>query len=281
MKRLIIKIFVFCLPLVCSLPLIVFCVQRSYHNIDWRLPKEKHILFMGASHIVQGIDDSLTPNAINLSKESERYMFTYIKLERILENNHQIDTVFLECAPTDIFEHADDKYFNDSEMAFFFTRYYPFFKFKQWCYYRNNSLAAFQNLYSPNNIRSLFQINDYTSFVSSFPEHKGQLNRDLIVYDPFGGVYGHEINYLYLRKIIDLCNNMSIKLYFLYCPMFRPEYYYDQDYYYSALKQYFGEVELLDYSQFPMEDDEREDAHHLNDKGAQRFTWVIKERFGF
>ena len=41
----------------------------------------------------------------------------------------------------------------------------------------------------------------------------------------------------------------------------------------------FSDVELLDYSHYPMEDDERHDAHHLNDKGALKFTKMLKLKY--
>ena len=59
-------------------PVIILTASYFSSSVDWRLPQQKHVLFMGASHIVHAIDDSITDSAINLAKESERYMFTYI-----------------------------------------------------------------------------------------------------------------------------------------------------------------------------------------------------------
>ena len=53
----------------------------------------------------------------------------------------------------------------------------------------------------------------------------------------------------------------------------------DHDYYYDAYKKYFSDVELLDYSRLPMEDNERYDSHHLNKKGAEIFTDSLMRRF--
>ena len=46
-------------------------------------------------------------------------------------------------------------------------------------------------------------------------------------------------------------------------------------------KKYFNDVEYLDYSHWAATDDERLDAHHLNHKGAVRFTEELKKKFAF
>ena len=83
---------------------------------------------------------------------------------------------------------------------------------------------------------------------------------------------GHAVNYEYLRRIISLCKKHDIKLYFLESPTYHPEYFYDQEYFYRAYRENFSDVELIDYSKWPMDPSERFDAHYLNHKGAVRFT---------
>ena len=278
MKSFLSKTIIFCILILLPSPFIVITARYFASNINWHLPEQKHVLFMGASHIVHAIDDSITPSAINLAKESERYMFTYIKLQHLLEQNEQIDTIFLECASTDLFEHADDKYFKDNEMVSFFATYYPLFNREQWKLYKEKAISAFTLLYRRTVIDYARGI-DYTYFSNKFPARTKTLNREEVCYNPVGGIYGNNINYAYLRKIIELCKHNSIKLYFLYCPVYKPECYYDQYYYYNAYHQFFKDVDLLDYSKYPMDDDDRYDAHHLNDKGALKFTKELKRRF--
>jgi hypothetical protein len=91
---------------------------------------------------------------------------------------------------------------------------------------------------------------------------------------------GHKVNYLYLRKIITLCNQQHIKLYFLEVPTYHPEYFYDTLYFQEAYKKYFRDVEFLDYSQWNIGVDCFRDAHHLNKRGAQKMTEKLVKRFG-
>ena len=223
MKKFIVKILAFCAAILAFAICIVLVAKISSNRIDWKLPQGKHILFMGASHFVHAINDSLTPSAINLAKGSERYMFTYIKLQHIIEHNKQVDTIFLMLGSTDLFEHADDKYFKDNEMAFFYTHYYPLFNIDQWKMYKEKLSSA------------------------------------------FGLIFGKTI-YHYLK-------GLDYKY-------FKPENFYNQEYYYNAYKTHFSDVELFDYSHFPIPDDGFYDAHHVNYKGAMIFTQELKRRFG-
>ena len=99
----------------------------------------------------------------------------------------------------------------------------------------------------------------------------GTMNREEVKPQLEVGEYGNEVNIKYLKKIISFCKNHKLSLVLIYCPMYKPEYYYDQDYYYRQLEG-LGKVTYLDYSHLEIEDSLRYDAHHLNKKGAEVFT---------
>lgn len=279
MKTFVKKICVFTVLVLMSGFVIIITAKYYSKSIDWKLPKEKHILFMGASHIQRGVNDSLMTSAINLARSSERYMFTYLKLQHIIDNNKQVDTVFLMCAPTDLFENADDKYFRDNEMVSYFANFYPLFDLEQWLYYRKKLLTAFGLLFRPAVLQYIKGV-DYNFFIDGFDPISDVMTLDSVYYKPIKGRYGNGINYEYLRKIITLCKENDISLFFVYCPVYKPEFYYDQNYYYNAYKNNFSDVELFDYSHFPMPENGFADAHHLNDIGANIFTMELIHRFG-
>lgn len=249
-------------------------------NHSWALPDNVHILFLGASHFNKGIDDSLMKDAVNWSRASERYMYTYIKLQHLITTNPQLDTVFLEFAPTDVWEDADYKYYDLNEQTGYVKTYWPFFNSENWKVVLKEPLQVISLV-----IESLLETEDLKQV--SWWKHLGgyevvtdcmdpdQVKEDL---EQSKGC-GHEVNYKYLRNIIDLCKSNDIKLYFLETPTYHPEYFFDQEYYYNAYNEYFSDVELIDYSSWPADTEERYDAHHLNDKGAKRFTKEIMNRF--
>ncbi|WP_455664436.1 hypothetical protein [Phocaeicola sp.] len=260
------------------------------NHLDWSLPKERHILFMGASHVARGINDSLTKEAVNVGSLSERYLYTYIKLLHYVEANPQIDTVFLQCSSTDLWQDTDYKYHAHNEQSFFISSYWPFFSKEQWLIFRSEPKQVFGVVMS-----SLIDVK-YLSSVSYISSLGSYLNKidDATLFDPAKqipqletgmikdyGWYGYNVNYKYLRRIIDYCREHCMKLYLMHFPVFKPELYYDQAFCEDMRRKYFNDVEYLDYSHWVVADDERMDSHHLNHKGAIKLTKELKERFGF
>lgn len=251
-------------------------------NMSWKLPTEKHILFMGASHIEQGIDDSRTKEAINLANSSERYMFTYIKLQHLFAENSQIDTVFLQCAPTDLWENTDDKYHVLNEQSYYVRAYWPLYNWEQCRIYKEEVKQVCGLILSNIISRDNFDMHSYWEHLGGFDKKEGkiaEMDRNKVQPKLATGYSGHYVNYDYCRRIINLCKSKGVKLYFVYCPVYHPEYFYDQKYYYDAYKRYFSDVELLDYSHMPIADNLRSDAHHLNNRGAVVFTDSLKRQF--
>ena len=230
---------------------------------------------MGASHVNRGIDVDFVPSGYNLSKPSERYLFTYLKLQKLIENNPQVKTIVLECAPTDLWQNSDDKYFVDNEMSEFVPLFYPLFNIDVIKDYRGHYFDMVKFI-----IQHLLDVNDYR--VSKYLKRIGygyqennlleeQMDISKVCSHIEQGVYGNQLNWKYLHKIIDYCNQNSLKLYLVYFPMFHPEFFYDQEYFYNKIKK-LEQIDFLDYSHYSIPDSCRYDAHHLNKKGAELFT---------
>jgi len=250
---------------------LVFVLRVGWvRSIDWQFAGDKHVIFIGASHIAKGIDDTLYEGSVNLGLASERYLFTYLKLQNVLAANPQIDTAFLEFAPTDMHKNTDSKYYSANEMGLFLPMYFPYFTREEWKLYAKIGLSRSGTLLLQKVVKDLPQ--NYRSF--------GRYRPSDIVFSPDKSKRedvkwlekGTEINYRYLNKIITLCNDHGIKLYLLYMPMYDAENSYNQAYFYQAYKRNFSAVEFLDYSRLEIPDHYRENEDHLNRSGAQLFT---------
>lgn len=246
-------------------------------NISWKLPKSTHVLFMGASHIEKGINDSIYNGSINLAKGSERYLFTYLKLKHIVKNNPQIDTLFLQFAPTDIWKNTDSKYYSANEMSYFLPLYFPYFSNEEWSVYEGMKTSKVGTLLLQKTLKNLpYNIHSFGEFSPS--EKIFDSNHDIYKM-PIYQEKGHSINYKYLKKIISLSNEKNIKLLFLYMPMYKPQDFYDQDYFYKIYSKQFSNIKLLDYSKWHCPDNFRADEHHLNIAGAKEFTKKLVNDF--
>lgn len=284
MKKFWLKLFLFVLLLSVFFGGLIGIRYISNRGMSWKNPSQKHVIFAGASQMERGIDDNLTKEGYNITNNSERYMFTYQKLKFLLRDNPQIDIIFLQFAPTDIWEHADDKILSANEQSLFFPMCATLFEVEDFLVFRHQIKQVSSIL-----IRSLMDYKYY--FPSTYRKLLGgyigeSVNQNTIDFTTVvpslnEGENGNEINYRYLHKIIDLCDKHKVKLYLIYCPMYHNDYYYDQQYFYDAYQREFSSVEFLDYSAWECEPDERYDAHHLNHKGAQRFTKELMKRFNF
>lgn len=263
--------------------LLVLAFSTKYiivNSHEWKVPSRVQVLFMGASHITRGIDDSLIETALNWSSPSERYMYTYIKLEHLLNDNKQIDTVFLQCSATDLWEDTDYKYHDANEQSKYVKCYWPFMSKEQLAVYKDEPLQALHlalnGLFATEDITQSKWWNTlggYAPLSTCFDRKDMRPDRE----KPRG--YGHEVNYEYLRKINMLCKEKKVKLILLQCPVLHLEYYYDMDYFYNALHKEFSDIEFADFSELDIPDEYRYDPHHLNKAGAEYFTKILKERY--
>ncbi|MGJ5641904.1 hypothetical protein [Formosa sp. S-31] len=269
MKRFLIKTtFVSFAVFLCFLLLIIL---KSYKvkTINWQLPNDIHILFMGASHIEKGINPIQYPNSINIASSSERYMFTYLKLQELFQANKKIDTLFLQFAPTDIQKNTDSKYYQKNEMSHFLPLYSPYFSYQEWYKYKNKLLEVFEIVLQKTQKNIPINIKSFGGFDSS----EKNFDRSKEPYKMKKWIEaGHSINYFYLNEIIKLCQNSNVKLIFIYMPMFNKDYFYDTCYFYNQYKTLFINTKFLDYSDWDCPDSYRADEHHLNLVGANAFT---------
>ncbi|MGN6493304.1 MAG: hypothetical protein ACTHLE_14990 [Agriterribacter sp.] len=259
-----------------SLLVIVMLVSLSSYrvykvkNMNWKLPENIHVLFMGASHIECGINDSIFPNSINLAMGSERYMFTYLKLRELLKYNPQVDRVYLQYAPTDTWKNTDSKYYSNNEMSYFLPTYLPLFSKEEWKVYDTIAKSHITTLLTqkiikriPSDLRSL---GCFKAREEAFDSRKDSYKM------PEWQESGSQVNLSYLEKIVKLCKDKNIRLYFLYMPMFNPAKFYDQEAFYKTYREKFSDITLLDYSAWKCPDSWRADEHHLNYEGASNFT---------
>jgi hypothetical protein len=182
------------------------------NKFKWQIPENKTTLFMGASLITLGIDDRNLENAMNISMRSEGYLYTFLKLQKLLADNNKIDRIVLQCSPTDLHSNADKKIFDEAnEMTHFVPLYYPYFSNKEWELYADYKLKVTDILLS--HFCKNWEINSgqYFSKYGGFDyTNKVYDEKDFdekIVAAIRNSTYGNKVNYEYLRKIIKFCED--------------------------------------------------------------------------
>lgn len=115
-----------------------------------------------------------------------------------------------------------------------------------------------------------FSVADYCALQANIDEGGTSLKVD--------PSYGNRLTLEYLDKMIKLCEERNIKVIALNTPVYLAWKYEEPQYYYDYLSQKYPDLELWDYLDADIPDDYRRDINHLNKKGAEWFTAIVKER---
>ena len=73
----------------------IFFIKNILIVNNYYLNKNVNKLIIGDSHMSCGLDDSIIEGSKNIANTNESYIYTFAKLEKVLKNNPQIDTILL------------------------------------------------------------------------------------------------------------------------------------------------------------------------------------------
>ena len=285
MKKFLLKIVLFfalCALAFGSATSIYIFRARNFH---FAFPPEKHVLFIGHSHIEVGIDPAIVPESINWAKSGNSYVSCSKRLSLALRDNPQIDTVFIAVAPHNFRKNVDGGLGTRKDASWNAFDYFPY------C-----SLREFFKIYGMNGVRAVLK-NPIQLARSVLLESREAAQKRLGGYlyhprkslekDLHGGFEkrysvldhgGEGILYGYFRKMVDECRARNIRVIALNMPLYHANEFYDTAYFYKKFRELFPDVELWDYADFPISDDCRADINHLNCWGAEIFSKEIAER---
>ena len=99
---------------------------------DFRLSKDTTRIILGHSHPECAFNDALIPATRNLAQSGESSFFTYQKLRIVLEQNPQIDTVFLEYSNDMIPQNRDSWIWGNEKLNKNLPLYAPFMKWEDY-----------------------------------------------------------------------------------------------------------------------------------------------------
>lgn len=275
MKIFIKKLFLFSLflafILICDISVRIVFLNHSQLIVGRNIKT----IFVGSSHFACDINDSLLASSKNIASAGERYLYTYIKLKKILDDNPNIATVFCSCAPLDVFPHAD--YYNfDSHIDNFVPRYFPLFSLHEYIVFRNSGRRFITGLFCKYHSMYHFSPLKYLKAWGGYTKLNGRAKQYAPIKEVTEGT--NTIQLEYLQKIISLCKERNKKLVMMLTPNQMLESVYDMDYYYQIVKSL--NVEFVDLHLWGVQHPEYfYDAGHLNEEGANAFTLDIANNF--
>lgn len=286
MKNFLKKLGVFLFSITFVLTIIVLgskYVIKSQSNFDVNEDITK--LVIGHSHSECSVDDSILDNSINLSASGESYFYNYQKLRKVLGDNAQINTVFIEFANSQIDSVMDDWIWGHQKMSYYLQYYSPFLDSEDFnLLLKNNSTDLFSS-YSVATRKHLYRIlrGDYhfVDEIGSYADARLSKVDEMIAKKKFNSTISKsqtlsETNLSYLRKIIDFCRENNVQVFLIRSPQ-HPLYadLINEPIYQNVLNTQFNDIELLDFDNMYFPNSHYLDLHHLNYKGARQFTTLF------
>lgn len=287
MKRFIIRLFLFLLLPVILTTVVLIVVNRkiSYGNYFAISPNANSII-VGHSHPATAFNDSLIDDFKNFAQPGESYFYTYYKLKKIIENNQQVKTVFIEVTNNQISKDLDNWIWDDKYVSYRYPKYSAFMTSTDLMFLFTHNPGAvlnaipmtFKNNYYflKRNRKNYINETEWGAYL-----HHDQFKTDSILIAIRRGVDKQDqkvmetssLSVEYLQKIIKLCDDKLIKVYFVRSPL-HPEYTgtANETEYRKTLNTKFSKIDFLDFKDFPLTNNEYADLEHLNYKGAKIFS---------
>lgn len=290
MKKFLIQIFLFSFILLSIFILIIILSNKSIDSKKiFRLPNNINYLILGHSHPECDFNDSLIDNTKNLAQSGELYFYTYLKTQKILADNKQIKTLFLEFTNNAIINDMEKWTKSEEQLLYRIPKYAPIMNEDDYKYIiPKNAFAFIETLpiIFRNNLNIIFlKYNDYisTNDWGKYNYNKRQHLDSLLkvkkvkIKNDFSEF--NDTNLLYLNKILKCCKNNGVKIYLIRSPFHKQQSVYlaNDNKFKKILKTKYFNQTFLDFKDFPLLNDEYGDLDHLNYKGARKFSMFFNE----
>ena len=286
MKVLFTKILSFAVPLLVLMLATSVISRKVMVNGDYyKLRPGVNTMLMGHSHIQCSVNDNFLTGMQNQCMSGEAYYYTYLKLKKLVYENPQVKTIILSYTNNQIDHQMDSWIWSEASLY----RFYPKFVF---LFEREDYEVLLEN--NPKSVL-LSEI----KFVKKFTTFMMRRSGDFLEAENWGGYFKLERNKLdsilksdyvekewkldyskisktnidYLKKIKAFCRENNVELIFMRAPI-RPEWPHNKNekLYDTIKQQYFRDIEMMDFKDFPATVNEMGDLEHMNIHGAIRFS---------
>lgn len=280
-----------------------FISEGNYFEV----PQNISSLILGHSQSACSLKDSILPGTLNLSQNAEGYPYSYFKAKKILENNPQIENIFLEFTNNQLVDFAKNRVYGEyidinvsknlpvlesdfifqifwknknpikitrtlsqaltSNVSFILDEDSNYVESK-WHYYEVPN-----RIYTPTDkISKSFFEDKLMNFKSKIKE----LTFPLLLHDLEKEDVVESINMGYLKKLLELCNDNGVNLYFIRSPLPSGTKFANENLFREILNNEFKDVIFLDFKEFPIQNNKFADPLHLNTSGQKEFTLFFK-----
>lgn len=251
-------------------------------RIDVKLAPNITTLILGHSHTVRAYNDTLIKNSKNLASLGEPYFYTFVKAREIIEQNPQIETVFIECSNNQFIKHMDTWIWGKS---------------------LKNKLCKYGSFLGRHEIEIILQKNPVNLIrsLASLIKHYSYsiIQGDYRPLETFGGFSSDDkalnkepeifrnkpisfdsspVNIAYLVKLIDYLKTRGKKVVLIRTPT-REAYFnfYSEHRFQEILSNHFNQEIFYDFAKLKLHYTRFSDLQHMNQNGAKEFSLWFNE----
>ncbi|WP_340202312.1 hypothetical protein [Ascidiimonas sp. W6] len=266
------------------------------YGTNWLIAKKASFTFdedikylvVGHSHPQCAINDSLIPELKNIANAGEAYFYNYVKLKKVLAQNPQLTTIFIEFSNN----HIDTLMNRWTWGDMYIVRYSnltPFISAEDKKLILKHNLIGYQKTLSPSLKGNLIRIakNDYDltdeiggyrnlkrNIIDSLLNNLGRKPLEAVKTDYPISNYSIQ----YLQKMIAECHKYGKEVILMRSPQHpKLEIRLNEAHFQRIRTQYFADLVFLDFDNFPLTKESFGDLEHLNYKGASTFSLWFKD----
>lgn len=261
------------------------CLENDRY---FSIPPDKSVLVLGHSHAAVGINPEFVPRLVNLCNPGESYYFSYVKLRQVLKSNNRVKIVLVEYSNNQVTNETKKWIFSDNFLDEHYPKYMGFLTTDEKIYlFRKNPVHFFSLeamalkrelsfLLTPATDKNFMKQNKWGSYIRLDVNKTDSLlaqiskEKEETIDNRVTG------NIDYLKKIHELCKSKHLTLILIRSPL-HPKYRIDATEYEfkRILREELPDVRFADFKDYPIQPDEFADLHHLNYKGALKYSKAI------
>lgn len=195
--------------------------NRSFFD-GFKVAPKVTTLYAGDSHIEQCINDKLMARSLSIAQTAEALYFSYFKIEKLLENNPSIDTLFLGFSYHSLSDYYDGFVFGE-DSPHLAARYFfilPNSEKAKFLLHNSDNLALFLKNILRDGKDKAFLGGFENGFPNTAASQKSMDKRIAFQYFKNGKLNGFsELNLASLDKIAQLCREKKVELVLLNTPL--------------------------------------------------------------
>lgn len=287
------KKFIKELALFSALTLILSIVGIKFLNIaiitDNFYEVDTHIntIIVGDSHSECAYNDSLIQNFKNFAQSGESYFYTYLKVKKILEHNPQIKHVLIEFNNGQVIKNMNDCIWDDEHLSSKVPKYIFAMEIPDYLFLFRHNFSGTMNALSISALKNikLIKTKERTMHHYDWGRYKYLTNNGEAFIHTTGDTLKKmddkfieisEANLEYLLKTVSLCHEKKVSVTLVRSPV-HPKYpgLANEKTFQFVRKGYVGELNFIDFKDFPIKDHEFADLHHLNFLSAEKYSLMF------